>query len=105
MHRGTWKRREREVAARFGTTRKPISGRQRDRGGDDCEHPRLHIQHKHGKQNSREFVLWDIASAVAAGNNKIPIVTITAPHRSEILVTCRLEDLAAVAKEVIPCAP
>ena len=51
----TWKRREREVCARFGTVRRPVSGRQRDVGGDDGEHRRLHIQVKHGKQNAREF--------------------------------------------------
>jgi len=102
MHRNTWKRREREVCARFGTTRKPVSGRQRDRGGDDGEHPRLHIQVKHGRQNGREFALWDIAAAVAAGNGKVPVIAYTAPRRPEILVLCRIEDMEKVVKEVQP---
>ena len=101
MHSGTWKRREREVCARFGTTRKPVSGRQRDKGGDDGEHPRLHIQVKHGKQNAREFKLWDEAAAVAEGNGKVPVITLTAMRRPEILVLCRLEDLEKVLKEVV----
>lgn len=101
MHRSTWKKREARTCAWFGTTRKPVSGRQRDKGGDDGEHPKIHIQHKHGRQNSREFALFDIAAAVAEGNNKIPIITITAPRRSEILVLCRIEDLDKVAKEVV----
>ena len=101
MHRGTWKRREREVCARFGTTRQPVSGRQSDRGGDDGQHPRLHLQVKHGRQNSREFVLFDLATAVAAGNNKVPVVVMTSPRRSEVLVLCRIEDLDKVAKEVV----
>lgn len=97
----TWKRRERAVCARFGTTRQPVSGRQSDRGGDDGQHPRLHLQVKHGRQNTREFALFDIASAVAEGNNKVPVIVYTAPRRSEILVLCRIEDLDKVAKEVV----
>lgn len=96
-----WKARERQVARLFGTERRPVSGRQRDFGGDDAEHPRIHIQSKYGRQNAREFALWDIASAVAAGNNKTPIVVYTAPHRREVLVLCRIEDLEKVAKEVV----
>lgn len=89
------------MAARFGTTRKPVSGRQRDKDGDDCEHPVLHIQQKHGAQNSREFRLWDAAAVKALESGKVPIITITAPRRSEILVLCRIEDLDKVAKEVV----
>ena len=102
MHSGTWKRREREIAAMFGTVRRPVSGRRGDKGGDDCEHSRLHLQCKHGRQNSREFALFDIAEAVATGNGKIPVIVMTAMRRSEVLVLCRIEDLGKVAKEVVP---
>lgn len=97
----TWKRREREVASRFGTRRLPVSGRQEDKGGDDCQHPALFIQVKHGRQNSRERALFDEAALKAEEAGKIPIICLTSPNRPGILVICRVEDLKAVAAEVV----
>lgn len=105
MHRGTWKRREREVAAKFGTRRLPVSGRQEDKGGDDCQHPRLFLQVKHGKQNAREWAVFNLAAEVAKKSGKVPVVCLTYPHVSGILVLCRIEDLDRVAKEVVCGSP
>ena len=103
MHSGTWKARERFACARFGTTRKPVSGRQRDKGGDDGEHPRLFLQVKHGKQNDKTFALWDIYATVAAKDGKVPVIVLCGWQRSpaEDLALCRISDLRAVAKEVV----
>ena len=97
----TWKRRERQVASAFGTTRKPVSGRSQDKDGDDCQHPKLHIQHKDGRQNAREFLLFDAAALKADEVGKVPIVTMTSPNRPVILVLCRLSDLKFVAEELV----
>ena len=75
-----WKQRERQVCSYFGTTRKPVPGRQRDKDGDDGEHPVLHIQQKHSKSH-RVLKVWDAANAVALKEDKVPIVTLTSPGR------------------------
>ena len=103
MHRSSWKRRESQACARFGTVRRPVSGRQRDKGGDDGEHPRLFLQVKHGKQNAREFKLWDEYAPVAAREGKVPAIILCGWQRSpdDDLVLCRISDLDKVAKEVV----
>lgn len=96
-----WKRKEREFCALFGTTRKPVSGRQRDKDGDDGEHPRIHIQHKDGKQNAKLYRLWIGTRDKAHQNRKIPIIGLSMPGYRDRLVICRIEDLKAVAQEVV----
>lgn len=94
----SWKARERQGASFFGTTRKPVSGRQHDKDGDDGEHPRLHIQSKH-RQSHAVVAIWDAAKKQALKSGKTPVVILSVHKRPGQWLLIKDEDLAMVACE------
>ena len=92
---GTWKQAGREVAARLGGRRVPVTGRAR---GDapDVEHPTLSIEVKH-RQDVPAWLLGAMAQAQAAGRDgKVPVAVLHAGGRpyDDALCMLRLADLA-----------
>lgn len=95
MPEATWKVRERKILAWLGSTRKPVSGRQRDKDGDDGEHPLFHVQQKHSKRHALLNV-WDGAKRQCLKSKKVPIVTLSSPHRPGFWVLMKEEDLPSL---------
>lgn len=98
MTRGTWKRRERQIAADFGVNRTPLSGGNSRHTRSDSLHDRIFIEVKGRKQHAA-VKLFDEVGGMAAAEDKIPVVTLWQPGRPGYLVICRPEDLPAVAAE------
>jgi hypothetical protein len=94
--RGTWKKRERQVMKFFGSTRKPVSGRQRDKDGDDGEHFALHVQQKH-RQTHAVLNTWRAAKSVCDKSGKIPVVTLSEHNREGFWILCHSSDLKQIA--------
>lgn len=90
----TWKNVEREVAARLGGERIPVSGRQR---GDapDISHDWLSIEVKHRKSAVPKWQLEGMKQAEASvRGNQLPILIIHAKGQrfDDCLVQLRLSD-------------
>lgn len=94
-----WKKRERKGCRLFGAERKPVSGRQHDKDGDDGEHPRLHIQSKHSKAHA-VVTVWDAAKRQALKSKKTPVVILSINKRPGQWLLIKDEDLSAVAREL-----
>jgi len=99
-NRNTWKTRERQVAEWLGTIRKPVSGRQIDKDGDDCEHPKIHVQQKHRKSHAILNV-WRGAKAYCQKSGKIPVVTLTEHNRKGFWLVIHCDDFKKIAKIVM----
>lgn len=94
-----WKRRERNVCRRFGAERKPVSGRQHDKDGDDGEHPVLHVQNKHRKRHAVVKV-WDQNHIQALKKDKVTLVTLTEHNRPGCWYVIKDTDLHAVYEQL-----
>ena len=91
----TWKQAEREVAARLGGRRVPVTGRGR---GDapDVAHPTLSIEDKH-RQGVPAWLLEAMAQAEAASRDgRVPVAVLHEGGRpyDDALCVLRLADLA-----------
>ena len=91
----TWKQAEREVAARLGGRRVPVTGRGR---GDapDVAHPTLSIEVKH-RQDVPAWLLEAMAQAEAASRDgRVPVAVLHEGGRpyDDALCVLRLADLA-----------
>lgn len=95
-----WKKREAKAGALFGARRLPVSGRQEDLGGDDCDHPRLHLQVKLRRKHAVVGV-WDIAAKYAKKSGKVPVVVLAQHQRPGVWLLVKDTDLAAVAREAV----
>ena len=97
MQRGTWKRREREVAARLGGQRLPVSGRGKDE--PDAETPLLCIQSKHGRNRPSSLTTWmDGICRTAGDRGKVGLVVWSTMRErgDDALVILRLKDFEAL---------
>lgn len=96
--RSSWKSFERRVARDHGVERKPVSGRQRDQGGEDTEpHPLFAIQCKLGYHQPAYLRHWLDGICRAAGS-KVGIV-IWKPlgqRDDEAVVVLRYKDWVAL---------
>lgn len=95
----TWKDRERQVAADFGTRRTPLSGGNSGHTRSDTLHPDLFIEHKHRKSHS-VITLYDATAAMATGEGKVPVVTLSQHGRKGYLLVVAPEDIRAVADAI-----
>jgi hypothetical protein len=97
MHRGTWKRRERQIAGRLGGQRLPVSGRGKDE--PDAETPLLCIQSKHGRNRPSYLSAWvQGICRVADERQKVGLVVWSTMRErgDDALVILRLKDFEAL---------
>jgi len=88
----TWKQRERQVAADFGTKRTPLSGGNSGHTRSDTLHPTLFIEHKHRKAHA-VVKLYDETAEMAASEGKVPVVTLSQHGRAGYLIVVAPEHL------------
>ena len=100
---GTGKAAEREVAARLGGRRVPVTGRARGEGGPDVEHKLLSIEVKH-RGSLPKWLLGAMAQAEAASRRgKVPaaVLHLRGQPYDDCLAVLRLKDLAALTGGVL----
>ena len=102
-----WKRRERELAALFGTKRNRLSGSS----GRDCDsrsdsiHPTLYIELKHG--DLTRFLNAEMRRAVkdgrhhAAAEGKRLVMAMSEKHHPGFWLLVHSDDFAFAAKELM----
>lgn len=95
MPRGTWKARERKIAADFGVKRTPLSGGASGHTRSDTLHEDLFIEVK-GRASHAAIHLFDKTAILAKAEDKTPVVVLWEPKRKGYLVLCRPEDLMEV---------
>jgi len=92
VHRGTWKRREREAAKRLGGVRIPVTG---ERAGADGLTAELAIQSKHGRNRPSYLTEW-LAGIREAGRvrGKVGVVIWSTMHEplDDAVVVMRFRD-------------
>jgi hypothetical protein len=100
-HRSSWKRRERDAAALFGSRRKVLSGSsgRDDQTRSDSDHPRLFIESKF-RASSSVRSLWEKTRELARREGKTPVVMLYTKHKPGALVVVHENDLQAVAVEL-----
>lgn len=101
MANDTWKKRERQIATFFGTSRNPLSGSASRHSESDSLHPALFIEDKHRKKHS-VVTLWDDTKKKATKEGKIPVVCLTEHNRPGFWVMVHSEDLQKVSKWTSP---
>jgi hypothetical protein len=103
-HKSTWKARERKIAAAFGTTRTPMSGGASGHTRSDTLHRRLFIEAKLRVKHSA-VTLWDGTKELAGKEDKTPVVVLAEKNRPGFWVMCHVDDLKAVADELVSQHP
>ena len=94
--RGTWKRRERDVAKRLKGKRIPVTG---ERAGADCESALLCVQVKHGRRRPaflRDWLDGIRGTATAKGKVGIVVWADNGERTSEAIVLLSLADFEAL---------
>lgn len=91
----TWKRRERQVAAFFGSARTPLSGGNSGITRADTQHPTLFIEQKHRAKHA-VVTLWDQVAKLAKRENKVPVLTLTQHNRPGFWLVIHCDDLENV---------
>lgn len=94
-----WKQAERKVAAFFGTTRTPLSGRSGKITGSDTLHRFLFIEVKSRKRWTI-LSLWDKIKREAKKEGKIPILAICQKGRHGSWFLVHSEDLVKIFEEI-----
>lgn len=106
--KGRWKGAEDELAALFGTRRRPLSGLNHgtDRG-DDAQHEKLYLECKYGKQCDKLLALFADTARKAANERhpnrtkvgRVPVVGIKAAGQKGMLLIVHSSDLFALFTE------
>lgn len=99
--RSTWKAAERRIATIFQSYRTPLSGGNSRHTKSDSLHPRIYLEVKLRKKLP-QAALWREVKAAASAENKIPVIVLIEKHSRYPIVLCALEDLQAIAKEMMP---
>ena len=104
-HRSSWKRRERNGAALFGTKRQVLSGSsgRDDRSRSDSVHPRLFIETKY-RAASATRALWEKTNKLSQREGKTPVVLLYDKGKAGALIVVYQDHLAQVAAE-LACVP
>jgi hypothetical protein len=100
-HRSSWKRRERDAAALFGSRRKVLSGSsgRDDQTSSDSDHPALYIETKlRTRWNVR--TLWEKIRTPARREGKVPVLMLYSAGKHGALIVVHEADLQAVAAEL-----
>jgi len=96
--RGTWKRREREIAHFFGGERTPLSGGNSKHTRGDVIHDKLYVEVKYRAKHSA-VQLWDDTHKKAIEESKIPVVCLCEKGREGFWILCHSEDFVKIRKE------
>jgi hypothetical protein len=96
MHRGTWKARERQIAADFGARRTPLSGGNSGHTRSDSLHETLYIEAK-GRKSHAAIKLYDDTKELARREGKTPVVALWQPGRHGYLLVVDPRDVSVVA--------
>lgn len=102
----TWKSKEAELAALFGTTRRPLSGGNSSQGleRDDALHPRIYLECKysiHHKVWSLWRLCWSHCRREPKLSKRIPVVGLYEKGKAECLLVIHQNDVIAAAAEII----
>lgn len=81
----------------FGTERNPLSGGNSKHTRSDSLHEELFIEHKHRQKNAT-ITLYDQTAAMATGEGKVPVVTLSQHGRKGYLIVCAPQDLQQIAE-------
>lgn len=100
--REEWKRRERQLAALFGTVRSPNSGasEQEDGTSSDSRHATLYLECK-TKRQSATHTLYAETKSKARKEGKTPVLGIAQTGSQGMLIVIHENDLLAVSREYI----
>jgi len=93
--RGTWKRREREVAHFFGGERTPLSGGASRHTRGDVIHPKLYVECKY-RESHAVIKLWDKTKELAEKEEKTPIVVLCEKGRPGFWLLIKEEDFSKI---------
>jgi hypothetical protein len=91
-----WKKAERRIAAKFGSTRTPLSGSNSKVTASDTFHEKLYIEVKRLKRVPG-LTLFEDTVAKAKIEKKVPVVAFTGHRMRGALVMCQLTDLPRIA--------
>jgi len=94
----TWKSRERQIAARFGSKRTPLSGGNSGHSRSDSLHKSLFIEAKHRKKHT-VISLWEATKILAEKESKVPVIALTQHGKQGFWIMCHVDDLQRVAEE------
>ena len=100
MPEKTWKKRERQVAAFFGSHRTPLSGGNGRQTRSDSLHPILFIEQKHRRSHA-VLRVWDQARDRAKAEGKVPVVTLTESGREGFWILLHCDDAEDVLGQVL----
>jgi len=100
--RSTWKRRERDSAALFGTRRQigSGSGGRADQTRSDSLHPRIFLETKL-RASSAVRTLFDKTAAMAKAESKIPVLALFDKGRPGALLVFSADHLIEIAAELL----
>jgi len=99
-----WKKQERRIAKKFGTSRTPLSGSRSLHTGSDIIHPKLYVECKYRKRISVLDEFPGVAKR-AKEENKIPVMAIKSRELKDDFFLIRAKDLEEVAKELKAAMP
>lgn len=95
--RTTWKQFERDVSAKFGSERTPLSGGNSKITRSDSLHDKLFIEAKF-RAKFPIFDLWKETKALAKLEKKIPLVAIKKKGERGFLYVIHPDDLELIAE-------
>ena len=103
--KGTWKSKERELAALFGAERRALSGGNSKSGGnDDADHPRVYLECKYSHEHY-VWRLWTEARRNAGRELRTPkrrvCIGLYQKRQPGALLVVHESDLLAVAVELL----
>lgn len=97
--RGTWKARERQIAAEFGTKRTPLSGINSGHNThSDTLHTSVYIEVKYRAKHSVLTLYRDVKTKAEA-EGKAPVVALAEKGKAGFWLLLHSDDLKKVAEE------
>lgn len=102
--RSTWKQRERQSAALFGSVRNPLSCGHGGVTRSDSRHERLFLETKLRVKHT-VVTLYDETAKLAKLEGKIPVVALAEKNRPGLWLLIKAEDMQSVANEMNPMGP
>lgn len=96
-HRGTWKARERQIAAYFGSERTPLSGGNSKHTRSDTLSSVFYVEAKFRK-NQPVLRLYEDTESKARKEGKIPIVALCEKGKSGFLLATTADNFKLIAR-------
>lgn len=96
-HRSSWKRRERQAAAIFGTTRNALSGGNSKLTRSDSLHDHLFVETKLAARHA-VWTLYDETKPKARAEEKTPVITLCRKGSPGVIICVHSDDFEKVAR-------